>query len=579
MEKQKKGKISTKIISLVPVIILGIVSVFSNVLAVVNIQRVNASATNITNEYMTGISELAQIQKDTQNLHKLGLSHIIATDLTAMVGLVDTINDQEEVLDQELMDYESKVSEELTEQFEALKSNYDGMKWEIANLMAYSALGKNEDAYALANGAISEYAAEMQNSIDAMTDNMKSQAESAKSQQSSIYRMAVIMSIVVIIISLIALVLTLLSVFKLVIQPLSRTRNEIKNIIYDIDNREGDLTKRVELLSNREVAELGNGINIFMEKLQNIFRVITNNSKRMEEVVNEVRESVLTSNGSVADLSAMTEELSATMQEMADNANVINENAESVKHEVVTMADRTMAIRSYTVEMKKHADGMEETARKNMESTSHNVNNILSVLGNAIEESKSVNQVNSLTEDILNIASQTNLLSLNASIEAARAGDAGRGFAVVASEISQLATESQEAANRIQQINAVVTMAVNNLAYHANDLVEYMNNTILPGFESFVKDGTEYKNKATHIETEMGEFNERMERLETTMGEIADSISTIARAIDEGVTGVNNAANSTQGLMGDMESITQRMDDNQAIAANLKEETAVFKKL
>ena len=71
----------------------------------------------------------------------------------------------------------------------------------------------------------------------------------------------------------------------------------------------------------------------------------------------------------------------------------------------------------------------------------------------------------------MNIASQTNLLALNASIEAARAGDAGRGFAVVATEISQLAAASQEAANRIQQINSVVTQAVNNLADNANRCV------------------------------------------------------------------------------------------------------------
>ena len=67
-----------------------------------------------------------------------------------------------------------------------------------------------------------------------------------------------------------------------------------------------------------------------MAKLQEIFRMISSNSRDLEGVVNEVRESVQTSNGSVSDLSALTEELSATMQDISDNASRINENTESL---------------------------------------------------------------------------------------------------------------------------------------------------------------------------------------------------------------------------------------------------------
>ena len=243
------------------------------------------------------------------------------------------------------------------------------------------------------------------------------------------------------------------------------------------------------------------------------------------------------------------------------------------------MADRTNEINSYTKEMKEHADGMENAARSNMETTSTKVSEMLTVLNKAIKDSESVNQVNSLTDDILNIASQTNLLALNASIEAARAGEAGKGFAVVATEISQLASASQQAANRIQQINGVVTAAVHNLAENANDLVNYMNDSILPEFESFVESGSEYKKNATYIESVMDEFKTKTDSLQKAMHEIAGSINTIANAIEEGVNGVSSAADSTQVLVGDMENITQNMDNNQEIAAALKRETEVFKKL
>ena len=574
---KKKSYISTKFIILIPVFILGFVSVVSNILAVTNIKRVNANATQIANGYMSCISELGDIQKETLLIHRLGLSHIVATDLNTMISLVETIRSEQETLETYLDDFQEYVTDDNKAEYDALVSNYEGMKYELANLMAYSANNDNEAAYALANGKIADYSSAMQESIAAIRTNVSENADVAKEQLAAVYRTSIAASTASIIISVAALLATLICVFRLVIIPLLKTQKEITNIIEDIDKREGDLTRRVSVHANQEVAAVGNGINVFMDKLQDIFKVIVNNSTRMESVVGEVRDSVVTSNGSVSDLSALTEELSATMEEMSANASLINTNTESVKQEVDQIAERTSEINAYTREMKEHADSMEASARENMESTGAKVNEILTVLNQAIEDSKSVNQVNSLTDDILNIASQTNLLALNASIEAARAGEAGRGFSVVATEISQLAAASQEAANHIQQINRVVTEAVGNLTEHSNGLVQYMNDSILPEFEAFVDAGSAYREKATHIETSMGDFTEKTEVLKKTMAEIADSINTIAHAIEEGVKGVSSAADSTQVLVGDMEDITRHMDENQHIAADLKRETEVFK--
>lgn len=576
---KKQGRFSTKMIILIPVFVIGIISIISSVLAVKNIRKVNENATQIANGYMVCIADLGSIQIETEKIHRLGLSHIVATDLDSMISLVDVIRSEQTVLDEYLSDFEQFIDDSDRENYEAILSNYEGLKYENANLMAYSANGNKEAAYALANGAISEYADKIDQNIIAIQEVVNNNADTAKQQLTKVYRYSLTVSFVTIAVSMASLLFAVFSVLKMVIVPLSKTKNEINEIIDDIDRREGDLTRRVTIMENQEVAAVGSGINLFMGKLQDIFKTIIHNSKRMETVVNEVRESVMTSNSSVSDLSALTEELSATMQEMSDNAALINSNTESVAGEVNQIAERTTEINNYTKEMKGHADSMESAARSNMESTGTKVNEILEVLNRAIEDSNSVNQVNSLTDDILNIASQTNLLALNASIEAARAGDAGRGFAVVATEISQLAAASQEAANRIQQINSVVTQAVHNLADNANGLVQYMNESILPEFEEFVTAGSEYKNKATYIENVMNEFESKTDSLKNTMVEIQRSINTIAHAIEEGAKGVSNAADSTQVLVTDMENISNRMDENFEIATDLKKETAIFTKI
>lgn len=575
----QKKKLSTKLIILIPVFILGIFSIISNVMSVSNIRNVNRSAVQISEVSLKNVSGLAEIQKQTQDIHNLGLSHIIAVDLDSMIQLVEKIRSQEDALEKDLESYKTYVTPDTQKEYNDIKKNYEELKYECANVMAFSAAGKSEDAYELANGKISKCADAIESDIESIKKIVNQDADAQRQKLTSAYHSSIGTSIVTILISIAALFSAMVAVLRWVIYPLANTNREMNEIISEIDNRQGDLTRRVTITNNKEVASVGGGINAFMAKLQEIFRMISSNSRDLEGVVNEVRESVQTSNGSVSDLSALTEELSATMQDISDNASRINENTESVAGEVKSIAEKTIEINQYTKEMKEHAEAMEHAARENMDTTGAKVNDIVSVLSQAIEDSNSVNQVDNLTNDILNIASQTNLLALNASIEAARAGDAGKGFAVVASEISQLAAASQEAANNIQSINAIVITAVHNLADNANGLVEYMNEKILPEFQKFVESGGAYHDKATFIESVMADFEAKTDSLQNSMDEIANSVNTISHAIEEGVSGVVSAADSTQVLVSDMDKISKKMDENFAIAEGLKKETSVFTKL
>lgn len=575
----QKKKLSTKLIILIPVFILGIFSIISNVMSVSNIKNVNRSAVQISEVSLKNVSSLAEIQRQTQDIHNLGLSHIIAVDLDSMIQLVEKIRSQEDALEKDLESYKTYVTPDTQKEYNDIKKNYEELKYECANVMAFSAAGKSEDAYELANGKISKCADAIESDIESIKKIVNQDANAQRQKLTSAYHSSIGTSIVTILISIAALFSAMVAVLRWVIYPLANTNREMNEIISEIDNRQGDLTRRVTITNNKEVASVGGGINAFMAKLQEIFRMISSNSRDLEGVVNEVRESVQTSNGSVSDLSALTEELSATMQDISDNASRINENTESVAGEVKSIAEKTIEINQYTKEMKEHAEAMEHAARENMDTTGAKVNDIVSVLSQAIEDSNSVNQVDNLTNDILNIASQTNLLALNASIEAARAGDAGKGFAVVASEISQLAAASQEAANNIQSINAIVITAVHNLADNANGLVEYMNEKILPEFQKFVESGGAYHDKATFIEGVMADFEAKTDSLQNSMDEIANSVNTISHAIEEGVSGVVSAADSTQVLVSDMDKISKKMDENFAIAEGLKKETSVFTKL
>ena len=264
------------------------------------------------------------------------------------------------------------------------------------------------------------------------------------------------------------------------------------------------------------------------------------------------------------------------IQKVAKNAANINGSVAGIKEDVHDMAEECGAITEYSSAMKIRANEMEAAAQTNTEVIQKKTADILKVLEEAIENSKSVDQVTKLTKDIVTISSTTDLIALNASIEAMRAGESGKGFAAVAAEIKSLANSCSETAGRIQEVNQIVTNAVHNLSKHSQDMADYLSETILTEFREFVHSGRQYKEDADYVKERIDAFNSRTDRLRNSMTEIAYSIESITKAIDEGAVGITGAAGSSKSLVEDMADITGRMDTNREIVGELKKQMEVF---
>ena len=297
-----------------------------------------------------------------------------------------------------------------------------------------------------------------------------------------------------------------------------------------------------------------------LTEISNNFRTIFSN---MTAAVEQTREEVgtITTNtvsqaGQTNDMKEKIDAISVSIENIIQNVELLTESADL---------------------MKKYNGSVEEIMKELIHISEKSSQAIENVRKQTDLTNQSAQQIRAATEIIAGISSQTNLLALNASIEAARAGEAGKGFAVVADEIRQLAASSRNTANRIQEINGIVTNAVHNLAGNANNLVEYMTEAILPEFKNFVDSGVQYRKNAAYIESVMDEFNTKTDALKRAVDEIAGSIGTITDAIEEGARGVAGAAESTQMLVEDMDNISSRMEENQQIAGALQKETDVFK--
>ncbi|MDO5521367.1 MAG: methyl-accepting chemotaxis protein [bacterium] len=570
---------SIKTLLLLPVLLLGTVAVISNILAFLNAKHVNSEVSNIVDHYMYGNEVLNDIQNDYEAIYKNALSHIIANKYDTMIELSNSNKEYQKKMDASLKEFTSYMDEDLNGIYNELVKNYDDFKKATMNLIAYSANGEEQVANEYANTQVSEASKAMEGNIQSLIEANNEATQSATKAVNAAYHVSLYTNIICSIFICLLITFVVIIVLMRIVSPIIQAQQQIKMVVESIENRDGDLTKRIESKFDDEISDLSNGINVFLDRLQHIFSMLRKDSEQMDQVVEEVLANVNNSNGSVADLSALTEELSATMEEVESSSAIINSNASEIKTEVLNFSEQSSKINDYSVKMKEQADGLEQSARETMETTNEKVKDIVSVLDQAIQDSKNVEQVNQLTTEILEISSKTNLLALNASIEAARAGEAGRGFAVVADEISQLAASSRETANRIQEVNGVVIGAVDNLANNAGHLVEFLNQSVLPEFETFVSIGGRYKEDASFVKTEMEEFTKRSNELEKVVTEIAASIEMITSAIEDGVNGINGATESTQGLVNDMENITLRMEENNKITKELKEEASIFTKL
>ena len=367
--------------------------------------------------------------------------------------------------------------------------------------------------------------------------------------------------------------------YRILARPAKIADKSLQTIIESLENNEGDLTLRVEQLTQDEVGRLVNGINTFIEQLQGILTETKNLSGVMSELSNEISTEVIDSNDNASNISATMEELSASLEEVTATLESITGNVHTVFTSTEVMDDEIKSGQNFVNSMNSVAVETNTYIQKSQQEVINRVTEIRNMLESAIENSKSVEQINSLTDEILDISDQTNLLSLNASIEAARAGQAGRGFSVVAGEISKLSASSKNTANNIQNVNALVSKTVEDLVESASGLLKFIDEIILADYENFVRITNKYQADASNINGIFDKFNELSSGLNDTMRVLTDSIDGINSAIEEGAQGVVLAAESTSSLVGALNTIQANTERNNQVASDLSNQVDRFKNL
>ena len=273
----KPIRTSVRGLILVALSILGAVAIISNLISNRSLARMNSSSAVIADESMKTIDDLSNIDSYTQSIYQKALSHIVATDYSTKVKMIEEIQSDEAALEKQL-NYSGAFSDEDKASIKKLADQYLTLKKAVNTLTAASADSDNATAYYLANNDVAKAADDIISSIDSMKANVEKEALARRDNLSRVYKSNSVLNLLAIIISFGAVVVDFFLVMMYIVNPLNTAERQLRSIIKGIDEGHGDLTQRVSVERMDEIGKLANGINIFLKKLQDVLAAITRNS-------------------------------------------------------------------------------------------------------------------------------------------------------------------------------------------------------------------------------------------------------------------------------------------------------------
>ena len=373
-----------------------------------------------------------------------------------------------------------------------------------------------------------------------------------------------------------ALVVFVLFTFIVLNKKISRL-TDISMKMTELSNNEGDLTSQLQIKSKDEVGKIGTAFNKMISNLRSLIsevndttEVVSNETKKLETTIEEVSMRMNGINESVAEITGGAEELSATTEE-------VNAFVEEISSAALQLESKAEEAKKSSEEIHERAITLKNESAKAMERGNALYKEKYEVIKKAIEQGRVVDEVKVMADAIGNIASQTNLLALNAAIEAARAGEAGKGFAVVADEVRKLAEQSSEAVNNIHSVVDKVEAAFKNLSAGSNEVLEFISNEMEPSYQLMMNTGDQYSKDAEFINRMADEILSAVKTMNASIEQVSGSIQNVSAIAQESAASTEEIHNTVSESVEAVENLVKSAKEQQEMALKLKELVSRFK--
>lgn len=322
---------------------------------------------------------------------------------------------------------------------------------------------------------------------------------------------------------------------------------------------------------NDDLGGIAEASKVVIDSLRGIIVTLKDCCKQMNLKGTDLKDSSVNLVDCVTDNIAITEELSASLENVNVATENVNQEINSIHAAISSIADSLSDSNSSSDVMLDGANQMKDTAKNAFHESKSKLEDTKKSVKEAMESLNSLSQINGMASSILDIASQTNLLSINAAIEAARSGEAGRGFAVVAEEIGKLADTSKDTASQIQKLCEFSNRSIATVNECVEEIMSFMENDVLDSFGEFVTHSEDYTVSVEKIKQDIAQVSSFVENLEKSVGEISSNITDVNYSAKENKEAIEVIVDKSEFTSQIAHGIQKQSEENREMAERLEE--------